>query len=151
MEHSAIRIYSRWITFSRQYMNGVIVEEASRDSLTWSNWNPECCLRLLSPALSFILFICLTSILRIRGAPFFHAQAHIPTQPPQTCQEARIPQPHEDQERSGGSFASSRQGAQTRIREAWLSRVVFRSRPIPAGMVDFIEPGNSFQAGPVQP
>jgi len=64
-----------------------------------------------------------SNFLLVRSAIFRHAEAHIPTQPSSPLKDARLSFSHEDQERPGGAVAPSRQGAQARLRETWLSRV----------------------------
>ena len=72
---------------------------------------------------SFILRVCLNAIASQEFVSF-HAETYIPTQPPQTVEEARLSFADEDQERRQGAVAPSRQGAQARLGEARLPRVV---------------------------
>ena len=58
------------------------------------------------------------------GAQFFHAEAHISTQPAPSFESTRLPEPYEDEGRPGRTIASPGQGAQARLREAGLSRLV---------------------------
>jgi hypothetical protein len=53
-----------------------------------------------------------------------NAEAHIPTQPSSSFQDARVSFSYEDQERTCGDFPPSRQGAQARLRKAGLPRVI---------------------------
>src|SRR5947209_13376533 len=58
------------------------------------------------------------------GAPTFHAQTYIPTQPAQAIQEARISHAHEDPGRPESSFPPSRQGTQAGLSEARIPRII---------------------------
>jgi hypothetical protein len=54
----------------------------------------------------------------------FHAETHISAEPAQPIEDARLSQPHEDQERRGGVVASTGEGAQAGVRERRVSRLV---------------------------
>ena len=54
----------------------------------------------------------------------FHAQAHIPTQPAQAIEEARISHAHEDPGRPEGAIPPPRQGAQAGLGETRFPRIV---------------------------
>jgi len=56
----------------------------------------------------------------------FHAQAHISTQPPPPREEARLPRPHENQERSCRVEPSPRRWPQACIRQRRASRLSSR-------------------------
>jgi ribonuclease P protein component len=56
----------------------------------------------------------------------FHAETHISTQPPQPLQDARLSQPHENQERGRGPVTAARQGPQACFRKRGVSRLRFR-------------------------
>jgi hypothetical protein len=68
-------------------------------------------------------WFALSNFLPVRSA-VSNAEAHIPTQPSSPFQDARVSFSHEDQERTGGHFPPSRQGAQARRREAGLPRII---------------------------
>ena len=44
------------------------------------------------------------------GVRFFHAEAHISTESPQPFEDARLPHPHEDEERGRGAVEEAREG-----------------------------------------
>ena len=58
------------------------------------------------------------------GANCLHAQTYVPTQPPSPFEDSWISNAYENQERTRGSFPSSRQGPQARLGKARISRVV---------------------------
>ncbi len=58
------------------------------------------------------------------GAGIFDAETYISTQQAQALEEARVPDPDEDQERGGGAVAPPGQGAQARCRKAGFPRLV---------------------------
>ncbi len=53
----------------------------------------------------------------------FHAEAHISAQSPQPVKNARLPQPHENEERRRGAVAQARQGPQACFRQRGLPRL----------------------------
>ncbi len=57
------------------------------------------------------------------GEKFFHAQAYFSTQSPQPLEDARLPQPHEDQERRRGALAQACQRPQACLGQRGLSRL----------------------------
>ena len=59
------------------------------------------------------------------GARIFDAETYISTQQAQALEEARVPDSHEDQERSRSAVAPPGQGAQARISGAGFPRLVF--------------------------
>src|SRR5208282_1453418 len=62
------------------------------------------------------------------GAGIFDAETYISTQPAQALEEARVPDSHEDQERSRRALPPAGQGTQARIREAGFPRLISRNR-----------------------
>jgi hypothetical protein len=60
------------------------------------------------------------------GDSTFHAQTHVPTEPAQAIEEARIPLAHEDPRRPESSLAPPRQGAQAGLGETRFPRIVQR-------------------------
>src|SRR5271157_2336524 len=60
-----------------------------------------------------------------KGAGIFDAETYISTQPAQALEEARVPDPHEDEERGRSAVAPPGQGAQARLGETGFPRVVF--------------------------
>jgi hypothetical protein len=59
------------------------------------------------------------------GAQYFNAEAHVSTESPAAVKNAWIPQPHEDQERTGGLISPSCQGSQAGLCQTRLSRLVW--------------------------
>ena len=55
-----------------------------------------------------------------------HAEAYFSAEPPPPFQDARFPSAHEEQGRPGSARATTCQGAEARVGEAWLPRVVAR-------------------------
>ncbi len=78
----------------------------------------------LPPLASFIYtFYLPLAYSAARSSYFFHAQAHVPAQPPPPLENARLSSTYEDQERAGGPGAPARQRTQAGIGKAGLPRI----------------------------
>jgi hypothetical protein len=62
------------------------------------------------------------------GAGIFDAETYISAQQAQALEEARVPDSHEDEERSCGAVAPAGQGTQASVSEAGFPRLVFPPR-----------------------
>src|ERR1019366_1293407 len=69
------------------------------------------------------------------GARIFDAETYISTQQAQALEEARVPDPHEDEERGRSAVAPPGQGPQAGLRSAGFPRLVFPQRTAKAVII----------------
>src|SRR5580692_2524947 len=69
------------------------------------------------------------------GAGIFDAETYISAQQAQALEEARVPDSHEDEERSCGAVAPAGQGTQACVSEAGFPRLVFPPRAAKAVII----------------